>query len=232
MSTDLYQQSASYASAEARGAFLRRTYLHLAFAVLAFIGVEALLLRSPLAPAIVGRITGGYTWLLVLLAFMGISTLAERWARSDTSVATQYLGLGVYILAEAIIFLPLLYFAAYFSRSANVIPAAGIITGLLFAGLTFTAFTSSTDFSFLRGALTIGGFVALGVIVASLIFGFELGVFFSAVMVVFAGASILYQTSNVLRQYRTDQHVAAALALFASVALLFFYILRLLSSRR
>jgi FtsH-binding integral membrane protein len=51
-------------------------------------------------------------------------------------------------------------------------------------------------------------------------------------MVAFAGTAILYQTSNVLHRFRTDQHVAAALVLFASVALLFWYILRIFSSRR
>ncbi len=46
-------------------------------------------------------------------------------------------------------------------------------------------------------------------------------------MVIFASAYILYYTSNILQVYRTDQYVAAALALFASVALLFWYILRI-----
>ncbi len=226
-----YAIPAAQASADVRQQFIRRTYLHLAAAVLAFIAVEALLLRWSGAGSLIGLMTGGYAWLITLGAFMGVSTLAERWARSDTSQGTQYLGLGVYVLAQAVIFLPLLYVAAYYS-SPDVIPTAGLITATLFAGLTFTAFTSGTDFSFLRGALTIGGFVALGLIVVSIVFGFSLGLIFSAAMVVFAAASILYQTSNVIRDYRTDQHVAAALALFASVALLFWYVLRIMSSRR
>ncbi len=226
-----YAIPAAQASADVRQQFIRRTYLHLAAAVLAFIAVEALLLRWSGAGSLIGLMTGGYAWLITLAAFMGVSTLAERWARSDTSQGTQYLGLGVYVLAQAVIFLPLLYVAAYYS-SPDVIPTAGLITATLFAGLTFTAFTSGTDFSFLRGALTIGGFVALGLIVVSIVFGFSLGLIFSAAMVVFAAASILYQTSNVIRDYRTDQHVAAALALFASVALLFWYVLRIMSSRR
>jgi FtsH-binding integral membrane protein len=51
-------------------------------------------------------------------------------------------------------------------------------------------------------------------------------------MIVLASGYILYDTSNVLHRYRTDQHVAAALALFASVAILFWYVLRLFMSRR
>ena len=49
----------------------------------------------------------------------------------------------------------------------------------------------------------------MGLIVASLLFGFQLGVIFAVVMVGFASAAILYYTSQVLRYYRTDQHVAA-----------------------
>jgi len=35
----------------------------------------------------------------------------------------------------------------------------------------------------------------------------------------------------VLHHYRTDQHVAAALALFAAVALMFWFIVRIFMSR-
>ena len=111
------------------------------------------------------------------------------------------------------------------------LPHAGQFTRVgdvvFFTALTAVVFIWKTDFSFLRGILAVGGMVAMGVIVVSLIFGFDLGVLFSAVMVVFASATVLYKTSNVLHHYRTDQHVAAALGLFSSVALLFWYILRI-----
>jgi FtsH-binding integral membrane protein len=51
---------------------------------------------------------------------------------------------------------------------------------------------------------------------------------FCYAMVALASAAIIYNTSNVLHRYRTDQHVAAALALFAAVALLFWYILTII----
>ena len=231
MSIEAYSASAAHASATARGQFIRRTYLHLALAILAFVAVETVLLSWSGAESLVVAMTKGSMWLITLLAFMVVSMVADRWARSNTSRGMQYLGLGLYVLAEAVIFLPLLYVARYYS-SPEVIPVAGFITLLLFAGLTFSSFTLGTDFSFLRGILTIGGFLALGVIVASILFGFELGTLFACVMVVFAGATILYQTSNVLRHYRTDQHVAASLALFASVALMFWYVLRIVMSSR
>jgi FtsH-binding integral membrane protein len=129
-------------------------------------------------------------------------------------------------VAEAVIFTPLMYFASRFA-GPDVIPIAGIITLLLFFGLTLIVFLTRADFSFLRIGLGIAAFAALGIIVCSILFGFQLGVIFSAAMIVFACGWILYDTSNVLHHYRIGQHVAASLALFASVALLFWYVLRL-----
>ena len=84
------------------------------------------------------------------------------------------------------------------------------------------------DFSFLGPILAIGSLIALGLIVAAILFRFDLGgVFFAGAMVVLMSGYILYYTSNVMHHYRTDQHVAAALALFAAVATLFWYILQL-----
>jgi FtsH-binding integral membrane protein len=163
-------------------------------------------------------------------AFIGISYLAEHWATSNTSVTTQYWGLGLYVVAEAVIFMPLLLMAA--GTAADVIPTAALITALLFGGLTYTAFTVKNDFSFLGGILKIGGFIALGVIVGACIWGFTLGLLFSSIMVVFAAGCILYTTGGILHRYNTDQHVAAALSLFAAVALMFWYILRILMRAR
>ena len=65
-----------------------------------------------------------------------------------------------------------------------------------------------------------------------MLFGLSLGLWFSFAMVGLAAAYIIYDTSNVLHNYRTDQHVGAALELFASVALMFYYILRIFMSER
>ncbi len=230
MQVNPYSVPAASSSADARAQFIRRTYLHLALAVLAFVVVEYLLQQWSGVGALARTMTRGYGWLLVLGGFMFVSGLAEKWARSNTSVGMQYAGLGLYVVAQALLFVPLLYVATRVS-SPSLLPSAALVTGLLFAGLTFTAFTSGKDFSFLRGALVVGGFVALGLIAASILFGFNLGVIFSVAMVAFASASILYQTSNVIRNYRTDQHVAAALALFASVTLLLWYVIRIFMSR-
>jgi len=218
--------SAATAEPSERALFIRRTYSHLAGAILAFIALEAVLVNTVPFDVIAGML-GGYNWLLVLGAFMVASWVAQYWARSQTSPALQYLGLGLYVVVEAIIMLPLLIIAADFS-GPSVIPTAGILTLATFGGLTITVFVTRKDFSFLRPILAIGSLIALGLIVAAILFRFDLGgVLFAGAMVVLMSGYILYYTSNVMHHYRTDQHVAAALALFAAVATLFYYILQL-----
>ena len=171
---------------------------------------------------------------MILGGFSLLGWFSRGLAAKADEIGTQYAGLGIYVVAQALIFAPLLFIAAYFS-DPTVIPTAAILTLLMFAGLTAIAFTTKTDFTFLGGILKIGGFVALGLILCSVFFGFTLGLLFSVVMVVFASAAILYDTSKVMNHYSSNQYVAASLELFASVALLFWYILRIvmsLSSRR
>lgn len=216
------------APASERAMFIRRTYAHLAGAIAGFIGVEFALLQSSLGEAMLQFIGANkYGWLMLLGGFMIAGWLARSLAEKVESIPMQYLGLALYVTAEAVIFLPILYIAANFC-GPNVIPMAGLLTALLFGGLTMIVFTTRKDFSFLGSILQIAGFVAIGLIIAGTVFGFNLGLLFSGVMVAIASAAILYDTSKVLHHYRPNQHVAASLALFASVALLFFYILRII----
>jgi len=228
-----FGNSAADALPADRAKFIRKTYLLLAAAILAFVVVEGGLWISGAAVTILSVLTlgGSIGWLVVLVAFMGVSWLANKWAMSDTSSATQLLGLGVYVVAEAIIFVPMIGYAMYASGDFSVLAKAGIVTIGLFLGITATVFLTRADFSFLGPILAIGGFVALGFIVSSAIFGFSIGSIFAFVMVAFAGTAILYNTSNVLHAFNPNQHVAASLTLFASIALLFWYILSIFSSR-
>jgi FtsH-binding integral membrane protein len=224
--TTTFGGSAAEAAPAQRAQFIRKTYMLLAAAILAFIAVEVFLFMTPAAVTIASVIFSGGSigWLIVLGLFMGVSYLANRWAASETSVSTQYIGLGIFVVAEAVIFVPLIMMAMYYSGDASVLIKAGVVALGLFLGITATVFITKSDFSFLGPILAISGFVALGFIVASILFGFSLGTFF-------AGTAILYQTSNVLHRFNTNQHVAAALVLFAAVALLFWYILSIFSRR-
>ena len=223
---------AAQATEEDRADFILKTYAHLIGAVLSFVALEAILLNLPGIENLVGlMLSGKFSWLIVLGLFMIVSWIANSWAMSATSMVTQYLGLALYVIAEAIIFVPLLYIAAW-RFGPTIIPTAALATLVLFAVLSAVVFITRKDFSFLRSVLIFGGFAAMGLIVFAIVFGFVLGQIFTIAMIVLACGYILYYTSNVLHHYRIGQHVAASLALFASVALLFWYILQLLMSGR
>lgn len=211
-------------SIDARATFISRTYNHLMGAIVAFVGIELLLFGSGWAGQIASVMLGG-SWLLVLGAFMIVGWLATRVAARAEGLGAQYAALGAYVVANAIIFVPMLYIAD--STAPGVIQSAAIVTLLGFAGLTAVVFTTRKDFSFLGSLLRYGFVLALVAIVGGLLFGFQLGTWFSVAMIGLAGAAILHDTSNVLHHYPEDRYVAASLALFASVAVLFWYVLRL-----
>lgn len=217
---------------EQKAVFYRKTYSHLAGALLAFIVVEYFLLQVPFIVELTVRATQGFWWLLMIGGFAFITNYAERMALSNTYEPNkQYTAMFIYIIAEAIIFVPLIYYITKFTEDGgkNVLSQAFILTAALFSGITAVAFLSKRDFSFLRGVLTISTFVALGLIIAGMIFGFDLGLWFSAGMVVIAAISILYQTSQMIHKYQENQYVAASLGLLGSFLLLFWYILSIFS---
>lgn len=222
---------AARSSVSDRSKFIINTYTHLIGAILALVGIEAVLLSTSLAETIFNLIAvNRYAWLVVMIVFMGISYLANAWASSNTSKAMQYLGLGVYVAVWSILLMPLLYLAVKLNK-AYLIGNAAWATLLITALLSATVFITRKDFSFLRGILVFGGFAIFGLIIFSIFTGFVLGSVFIYAVIALACGYILYDTSNIMLHYRTNQHVAASLALFASVALLFYYILMLFMSR-
>lgn len=213
------------AIASERAAFIRKTYMHLFGAILAFMGLEFILFSNEALVTGMMQAIGG-NWWLVLIAFMAASWIASSMASSARSLGTQYAGLALYIVAEALIFVPILFIATQFSNP-SVIPVAAIITLCIFGGLTAYVFVTGADFSFLGGFLTIAMLGAIGVAIGASLFGFSLGILFAGAMVLLLSGYILYDTSNVLHHYSTGQYVSASLALFASVATLFWYVLRI-----
>src|SRR5215469_13859870 len=146
MSYGLDYSLAAQASASDRAAFIRRTYAHLAGAILAFVGLETFLFQVVPQQTLEQFAIGlTHSWILVILAFMGAGWLAQVWARSETSRGLQYLGLGLYVVLEAVIFLPLLVMAVYYTGDKTIIPTAGILTLAVFGGLTASVFITKKD---------------------------------------------------------------------------------------
>jgi FtsH-binding integral membrane protein len=213
-----------------RASFYKKTYQHLALAVLAFILVETILVKTVPIEVIAWMLGGRFIWLFIIGLFWLGTTMSNKLAYHP-SKDKQYLGLGLYVILEAVIFLPMIVIATVYA-GGDILMQAALTTFFMFAGLTAVVFLTKTDFSFLRTLLIVGGFVALGIIVVGAIFGFNLGLWFSAGMAVLASASILYQTDQIKNNYGTQQYVGASLQLFSSVMLLFWYILRIFMSRR
>jgi len=212
-----------------RAEFIGRTYNHLLGSIVVFTLIEYFLFTTGAAEVIASVMLQG-SWLLVLGAFMIVGWFASRVAGTSESKPAQYLALGGFVLAEAIIFVPLLFIAN--SVAPGVITSAALVTLLGFGGLTAVAFVTRKDFSFLGALLRWAFVLALVAIVASVLFGFLLGTWFSVAMIGFAGAAILNDTSNVLHHFPEDRYVAASLQLFASVALMFWYVLQLFLATR
>jgi len=120
---------------------------------------------------------------------------------------------------------PLLY-----QVGPSIAAEAFALTAITFAGLSMYVVYSKKDFSFMSG------FLMTGLIV--LVVGGLLNMFFiqSGMMhFVMSGASvllfsgfILYDTSNILRYYGTDEYVSATLALYLDVLNLFIALLSIL----
>jgi len=229
------------AGASQRVRFIRLTYLHLLGAILAFAGLLYVLMTNPVlvtkvsVPLTTFALGGRWNWGVVLAAFMAVSWVADYWASHAGSRAVQYAGLAFYVIAEALIFVPLLAIVAWKTQALlargghepHIIRDAAFVTLGIFTSLTISVFVSNKDFSFLRSGLVMASGAALSLIAMSLVFGFNLGLVFSVAMVLLAAGYVLYQTSQVLAHYDPRQHVAAALALFSSVALMFWYVIRI-----
>jgi FtsH-binding integral membrane protein len=216
-------------SIDSRALFITRTYTHVVGGILGFILVEMGLFESGLAEQ-VARFMLGFNWFLILGAFMLVGWLATRTAQTSSSIGMQYFAYGAYVVAEALIFVPLLYIAD--AKAPGAIDSATLITALGAGGLMFVAHRTRKDFSFLRAVLMWGGVVAILAMIGGAVFGFQLGTWFSVAMIGFAGAAVLYDTSNIIHYYPEDRYVSAAMQLFASIALMFWYVLRLVMGNR
>lgn len=214
-------RAVSFEIPEARQKFLNTTYYHLLGAILLLVGIEVFLFKSGFAENI-ARTLGGVSWLIVLGIFMVVSSIADNVAHRNVSKNVQYLAMFGFVLAWAIILVPLLY--AAMRINPGIIESAATVTLLGFGVLTAIVMFTGKDFSFMRSFLMwVGGIAIIGII-ASVLFGFHLGTWFSVGMIAYSGAAILYSTSNVLHHYPKDRYVGASLSLFSSIALMFWYV--------
>ncbi len=216
-----------------RGDFVVRVYQHLMGAIAAFVAIEALFFTTGIAEGIYDFVSGGSSrWLLIMGLFMVGQWMVGQAAMDMLNPGKQYGALFGMAALEALIFAPFLYYAFEIESAGTTVAAAALLTAVAFAGLTVIAMITRKDLSFIRPMIMFGGVAAMVLILGAILFGFNLGVWFSVAMIALAGGSILYQTQNIIRRYPVQAHVAASLTLFTSVMMLFWYVLRLLMQMR
>jgi FtsH-binding integral membrane protein len=214
---------------EDRSQFIWKCYAHVVGALLSLVAIEVYLFSSGVAAAIAAPMINSP--FIVMGGFIALSWGASHFAHKLESKAAQYSAFAVFVVLWAVMFVPLLMMALIMDASGSMIQSAATVTLFGCAALIATVMITRKDFSFLRGVLVWGFFIAIGLIGASLIFGWNLGTWFSVGMIGFAGVAVLYDTSNIMHHYPQDKYVAASMALFASIAMMFYYILRLFMSR-
>jgi FtsH-binding integral membrane protein len=227
-----YSEPVAYAAASERARFIRLTYLHVGAALLAFVGILAALFQLIPEETLdrYFRAQMGTPVLILMLLFIGVGMAADWLSLNTRSRTVQYVGLGLGVLLEAFIVFPLLYIAARLLHAPDLIQSAAIMSLFAFSGLTIAALMSGKDFSFLRTFIVVGGFAMMGLVVAAIFMKNTqgLGLWIGLLGIALTCITILYQTSNVMHRYRHDQYVGASLALFSSLATLFYYILYVL----
>ena len=169
-----YQTPVAQLAVEDRSTFIWKCYAHVVGAIMAFAAASAYLYTSGISEVIAAPMLGN--WFLVLGAFILVGWGASHTAHRVQSTAAQYAALAVFVVAEAIIFAPLLLVAEM--KAPGTIDSAAGVTILGSVGLIATAMITRKDFSFLRGLLVWGFFIALALIIASMLFGFQLGTWF------------------------------------------------------
>jgi modulator of FtsH protease len=220
----LQAQTAAQATVAERMGFIRKVYaLFFAATLFAVGGVALGLSFEPLL-----AFAFDHPWIMFFAMLGGVMGAQAVRHVPGLNLAALF---GFTTLTGVVIS-PLMYIVA--QRNPASIWQAGLLTVGIFGGLTLYVFVSRKDFSFLRGMLWTGLVVVIlaGLgnlfIVGSSALGFAVA---AATLLLFAGF-VLYDTSNIIRRYPTNEYVSGALALYLDAFNIFLALIRILNSSR
>jgi uncharacterized protein len=209
--------------------FIKKIYSYLGLGLAIFTILSFIIALSGLGLVMLKLYTGGITSLLVIGIFVAFSWLSNN-LMVNQSKTIQLVGLGLYALVEAIIFSPLFYLVK--NIDINILYIAIAITASLFLALTTIVMRTKVNLSFIGTFLTIAGIGVVIAVLASIIFGFALGIWFTAITIILACGYILYDTSNIIHKYQEGQEIAAAGALLGSVLYLLYQVIQFILQSR
>ena len=216
-------RTAAEASLPERLAFIRKVYG--LFFVATLFAIGGVLLGFAYEPLMIFALQHPIIMLLMMLG----GVFAAQAVRHKPGI--NLVALFGFTTLTGVIISPLLYIISLHNPAS--ILQAGILTVGIFGGLTAYAFISNKDFSFLRGMLVTGLIVViLAGLLNILIIGSSALYFAGAVatLLLFSGF-VLYDTSNIIRRYPTNEYVSGALALYLDAFNIFLALLRILNSR-
>ncbi len=215
--------TAAQVSVEERMSFVRKVYALFFAATLFAVGGAGLGLSF--RPLLVFAFEHPFIMLIIMLGGV-MGAQAVRHVPGLNLVA-----LFGFTTLTGVMISPLLYVLS--QTNPGSILQAGVLTVGIFGGLTAYVFVSKKDFSFMRGMLTVGLVVVvlaaiLNFFVGSGAFGFAVS---AAALILFSGF-VLYDTSNIIRRYPTNEYVQGALSLYLDAFNIFLSLLNILNAGR
>jgi len=217
-------ETAAQASVEERMGFVRKVYaLFFAATLFAVGGVGVGLMFPPVMMAIIA-----HPWITFFALLGGV--MGAQAVRLVPGV--NLLALFAFTAFTGVVISPAI--AIYTRMNPASIWQAGLLTVGIFGGLTAYVFASKKDFSFMRGMLTTGLIVVFLAVVLNLFIVGSSALSFGiscAALLLFSGF-VLYDTSNIIRRYPTNEYVAGALSLYLDAFNIFLALLRILNAGR
>ena len=216
-------ETAAQASVSERMGFIRKVYA-LFFAATLF-AVGGVLLGLSYDPLL--RFAYEHPWVMFFAMIGGV--MGAQAVRHVPGV--NLAALFGFTTLTGVVISPLI--AVVSQINPGSILAAGVLTVGIFGGLTAYVFVSKKDFSFMRGMLMTGLIVVILAGVVNIFLGASaLGFAVAAATLLLFSGFVLYDTSNIIRRYPTNEYVAGALSLYLDAFNIFLALLRILNAGR
>lgn len=121
--------------------------------------------------------------------------------------------------------------AAYYSHGlGHLILQAFVLTMICFGSLTAYTMYSGKDFSWMGAGLSSGLMILIFWGFLGSVFGFGMGLMYSAFGAMLFCGYIVYDTWRIMKEYGCDDAIIAAIDLYLDIVNLFMYLLQFLSS--
>jgi len=206
---------------EARSAAIKKTYALLSLSVVSaivggFIGSST--------PALVQFFASIPGWIVAMIALNAIPHMAMACRNNPVMGTLALIGDG---LVAGLVLAPVLFMASVVAK--DIVPAALVLTAIVFAGVTAAVMITKVQFSAPRGLMIGMFFAVIGVIVLNMFLEIgPLGMLISGAIGIFGVFILVNATSQVLNNPEYDEPVVGALMLFAGLFNVFVAIIHLL----